>query len=483
MKEITGGKLKLLSEEEIRQIHQAALEILKNVGLRVESNKFLKIYNNFGANVNFKTKLVKIPPKVVQEALKVVPHQVVLYGRRPEHTMVLKDANVYLGTGGAAVRIIDLKTGKARPTTLQDEADLAFLVENLENIHFFQQPVVCTDVSLDLLTINSFYAALAGTTKHVMGSATSPEAVDQVVEMAAMIAGDEKDLLARPFISFVCSWMISPLKLDVRVTEVLQRVVEKGLPVALSSAPVTGSTAPATLAGLLTLVHAEVLSGIVLTQAIREGAPVLYGPVPGATNFRTMGYVGGAVEVGLMNAATAQLAQYIMVPSYSDAGLTEAKVPNIQAAYEKATNIVLVALAGGNYIHHAAGMLESMIAVAPEQYVIDNDICGMALRILSGIRVDEETLAVKVIEQVGPGGHFLTHPHTLRFMRSDEFFLPKTADRSFRTDWEKAGSPDPRDQAREIVQEILTRPRPLFIPERIDAEIRKRFKILLNFKQ
>jgi len=479
MKEAVGGKFRVLSEEQVEKIHQAALEVLERVGLRVESEKFLKIYSDLGAKADFKTGIVKIPPKVVEEALKVVPHRVVLYGRRPEHTMELSDAKVYLGTGGAAVRIIDLEAGEARPTTLQDQADLAFLVENLENVHFFQCPVVCTDVPKEALTVNSFYAALSGTTKHVQESATSPRAVDQVVELAALIAGGEGELLARPFISFVCSWMISPLKVDVGVAEVLRRVVERGLPVALSSAPVTGATAPATLAGLLTLVHAEELSGIVLVQGIREGAPVLYGPVPGATNFRTMGYVGGAVEAGLMNAAAVQLARHIGVPIYSDAGLTEAKAPDIQAGYEKAANIVLVALAGGNFIHHAAGMLESMLAVAPEQYVIDDDICGMALRALAGIRVDDETTAVEVIEEVGPGGDFLTHPHTLKFARSGEFFIPKTADRGLRADWERAGRRNTRDRAREIARGILARPRPRLIPEEIDHKIRSSFPILL----
>lgn len=479
MKPAVGGKVKILNEKEVEKIHQDALKILEDVGLRVESEKILKIYHDFGAEVDFKTKVVKIPHKIVEEALELVPHQVVLYGRRPEHTLDLAGDNVYLGTGGAAIRVIDLETGEARPATLRDLANLAVLVENLPNIHFFLRPVVCTDVPGEVLTINTFYAALSGTTKHVMGAATSPEAVDQVVEMAAMIAGSEKKLLTRPFISFVCSWMISPLRVDVRVVEVLRRIVERGLPVALSSAPVTGSTAPASLAGLLTLVHAEELSGIVLVQAIRERAPLLYGPVPGTTNFRTMGYVGGAVEVGLMNAAAVQLSRYIGVPIYSDAGLTEAKIPDIQAGYEKAANIMLVALAGGNFIHHAAGMLDSMLTVAYEQFVIDDDICGMALRVLAGLRVDEETTALEVIKKVGPGGNFLTHPHTLKFIRSEEFFVPKTADRSLWTEWKRAGGKTARDLARKIAQEILACPRPQLIPEQVDIEIRRQLHILL----
>ena len=408
-----GGKYGVLTEAQVAEIHQAALEVLQRVGLRVESEEFLKIYGDGGAEIDFKNRIVKIPPKLVEEALQAAPHRVVLYGRKPEYEMDLSDAKVYLGTGGAAVRVLDLETGEARPTTLKDQADIARLVESLENVHFFQCPVVPRDVSADKVTINSFYAALANTYKPVQESAHTPQAARDAIEMAEMIAGGEEKLREKPFISFVTSWMVSPLKLDVRIAAVLREVVQSGIPVALSSAPITGSTAPITLAGLLTQVHAEELSGIVLTQLIREGAPVLYGPVPGAANLRDMNYAGGAIETALLDVAAVQLAQYIKVPVYADAGEIDSKLPDIQTGYEKAASIVLVALAGGNYIHHAAGMMEGMITVAYEQYVIDNDIIGMALRILRGIEVDRDRLAVEVIEQVGPGGNYLIQDHTI----------------------------------------------------------------------
>jgi trimethylamine--corrinoid protein Co-methyltransferase len=311
------------------------------------------------------------------------------------------------------------------------------LTENLENVHFFQCPIVCTDVPKEVVSINSFYAALAGTRKNVQESATDPQVAKDIIEMAAMIAGDEEVLRERPFISFVTSWMISPLRLDIGTSRVLETVASRGIPVALSSAPVTGSTAPATLAGLLTLVHAEELFGIVLAQIIREGAPVLYGPVPAVANMRNMAYLGGAVETGMMNAAAVQMANYIGVPIYSDAGQTDSKLSDIQAGYEKAANIFQVALAGGNYIHHAAGMLESMLAVSHEQFVIDNDINGMVLRALSGIEVNDDTLALDVIKTIGPGGNYLTQRHTLKYARSDEFYIPTGADRNSRVAWEK----------------------------------------------
>jgi len=479
MGESIGGKYGVLNEEQVAEIHQAALEVLQRVGLRVESEEFLKIYGEGGAEIDLKNRIVKIPPKLVEEALKVVPRRVVLYGRKPEYEMDLSNAKVYLGTGGAAVQVLDLETGEARPTTLKDQADIARLVENLENVHFFQCPVVPRDVPADKLDINSFYAALANTYKPVQESAHSPQTARDVIEMAAMIAGGEKKLRETPFISFVTSWMVSPLKLDVGIAAVLCEVVQHGIPVALSSAPITGSTAPITLAGLLTQVHAEELSGIVLAQLIREGAPVLYGPVPGAGNLRDMSYAGGAIETALLDVAAVQLAHYIDVPVYSDAGETDSKLPDIQAGYEKAASIILVALAGGNYIHHAAGMMEGMITVAYEQYVIDNDIIGMALRVLQGIEVDRDRLAVEVIERVGPGGNYLIQDHTIKHLRSREFFIPHVANRQGREAWEAGERLDGRERARRRAKEILAPPHENLIPENVDREIRQRFEILL----
>jgi trimethylamine--corrinoid protein Co-methyltransferase len=476
---LTGGKFKLLSEGDIEQIHTSALEILEKVGIKVESPQLLEFLKKGGAKVKPGSEIVKLPREMVEQALQVAPKEVNLYGRREEYNLYLIDERVYLGTGGAAIKILDLETGRARSTTLKDLADLARLVDHLDNIHFFLRPVVATDISVSKLDVNTFYTALSNTYKHVMGSASTVEGVRNVIELASLVARGEDKLREAPFISFVTSWMVSPLKVDTNATNVLFEIVKNGIPVALSSAPMAGSTAPVTIAGILTQVHAEELSGIVLTQLIREGSPILYGPVPAAVYMRTMGYAGGAIETALMNVGAVQMAHYIGVPIYSDAGLTDSKIPDIQAGYEKMASILLVALAGGNYIHHAAGMLESMLTVAHEQYVIDNDIIGMTLRVLQGIKVDKETIAQDVIEAVGPGGNFLIQPHTIKYMRSGEYFVPRVADREERSQWENAGSLNGWERARRRAKEILSKPVQNLIPEDIDREIRRRFEILL----
>ena len=272
------------------------------------------------------------------------------------------------------------------------------------------------------------------------------------------------------------SWMVSPLKLDTEVTQILIEWCRAGLPVALSSAPMAGSTSPVTLAGTLVQLNAEQLSGIVLTQLVRPGTPVLAGYIPGLADMRGGGYVGGAVEFGMMQAAAAQLAHFYGVPIYASGGMTDSKLPDIQAGFEKMATLLLAAMGGCNYIHHAIGMLTNMDSVSLEQAVIDDEIAAMVQRVLSGIAVTETSMAVDAIDRVGPGGHFLMDAHTREFMRSEVFF-PLVADRQNRPVWEAAGRQDARTRAWARVEKLLAEHEPPGLPAEVDAEIRRRFDL------
>lgn len=476
---LQGGQLELLSEGEVERIHGAALKVLAEVGVQVDSERYLNLLHEKGAEVDREENRARLSGNLVKKYLEAVPSEIVLHGRKEAYDLDLGDRKVHFGTGGEAVNILDLDSEETRSPELEDQAKLARLVEGLENVHFYQAPVVPTDVPEEDLSLNSFYASLTGTYKNVQAPATDPDKVEKIVEMAAIIAGGREKLLERPFISFVTSWMVSPLRLDAETTAVLEKVTEYGIPVALSSAPVTGSTAPASLAGLLVQVHAEELFGLTLSQMFNEGTPVLYGPVPAAANMRNMAYLAGAPETGMMNVGAVQLANFIDVPIYSDAGETDTKIPDTQAGIEAAFNILQVALAGGNYIHHAAGMMESMLSVAYEKFVIDNDVIGMATRVLRGIEVDEESLAFEVIENVGPGENFLTEQHTIKKSRSAEFYHPRVFDREDVQTWKDGGSRNTRERARERAREILEDSPENLLPEEVDKEIRRRFEIHL----
>ncbi|HVO84511.1 MAG TPA: trimethylamine methyltransferase family protein, partial [Syntrophobacteria bacterium] len=239
------------------------------------------------------------------------------------------------------------------------------------------------------------------------------------------------------------------------------------------------STAPITMAATLAQIHAEQLAGIAICQLTSPGAPLLYGGIPGRANLTTMGYLGGAVECGMMNAAVHQMAHHVGVPNYNSSALTDAKIPDAQAAWEKGMTTLLAAMGGSNFVHHAAGMIESMIAVSYEQFVIDDEIIGMSCKVLKGIDVDPEHLALEVIESVGPGGNFMAHPHTLRHMRTEYFNGNGVTDRKSRTRWEQEGRREARDRAREIAKKILADPEASYLPTAAETAIRRRFDILL----
>jgi trimethylamine--corrinoid protein Co-methyltransferase len=240
-----------------------------------------------------------------------------------------------------------------------------------------------------------------------------------------------------------------------------------------------GSTAPITMAANLVQIHAEQLAGILISQLTQPGAPVLYGGIPGRANLNTMGYLGGSVECGMMNAAIHQMAHHIGVPNYNSSALTDSKIPDQQAAWEKAMTTLLAAMGGSNFVHHAAGMLDSMLAVAYEQYVIDDEIIGMACKVLKGIDVDPEHLALEVIEAVGPGGNFMIHAHTLKHMRSEYYPGNGVTDRKSRSKWEQDGQTDARERARQIAKKILAAPEMSHLPENVDKAIRQKYKEIL----
>jgi trimethylamine--corrinoid protein Co-methyltransferase len=473
----TGGQYQPLTQGQIEQIHQAALAVLERTGIQVENEEALALYRRAGARTDGNR--VYISASMVEEALETTPSRVLLAGRDPEQDVMLEGKRVYAGTGGSPTTVLDPGADSVRPATLRDLVDLARLADALEHCDFIVVPLHPTDVAEADVPVNRFYACLSNSTKHVMGGVGSVEGARAVIGMGTLIAGGLDALQERPLISAITSWMVSPLHLDTGVTDILIEWCKHGLPVVLSSAPMAGSTSPITLAGTLTQLNAEQLSGIVLTQLVRPGTPVLAGYIPGVADMRTGGYLGGAVEFGMMQAGAAQLAHFYQVPIYCSGGMTDAKLPDAQAGYEKMSTFLLAAMGGANYIHHAIGMLTNMSATSLEQAVMDDEIVGMALRVLRGVEVTENSVAVEAIHRVGPGGHYLMDPHTVQFMRS-EFFYPPLADRQNRAMWEEEGKKDARVRAAARVEKLLQTHQPLELPAEMDAAIRTKFNIFLN---
>jgi trimethylamine--corrinoid protein Co-methyltransferase len=476
---LEANTYKPLTEAGLRRIHEAALDVLERTGIQVLASECRDVFKAAGARVVESRDRVYISRAMVEDAVASAARELVLCGRDPQYDLRLSGCRVYMGTGGAAVKVLDLETGQARQTVLADVARIGRLVDALDNIHFYLRACVAHDCTNEQLDVNTAYAAFTNTSKHVMVNAFSPRGALEVLDIAALIAGSPQALEERPIVSFTSCWVVSPLRYAPETVETLTALIRNNAAVALSSAPQAGATSPASLAGTLVQITAEELSGVVYTNLLRPGARVMMGFVPSVADLRSGNFTGGATEFALMNAAGAQIGQFYGIPVYNSSALTDSKVPDVQAGYEKGITSLAAALAGSNFIHHSAGMLESLLTVAYEQYVIDDDINGSVMRGVRGIEVGDDQLAVDLIDKVCNGeGHFLGTDQSLALMNT-EYYYPHTADRRRRGDWEEAGSPDMREAARRQARDILATHKPTPIPASVDAAIRDRYNILL----
>lgn len=471
---VEGGSYKPLTDNDIKKIHDLTLHIIEETGVKVPNKQALEIFSKSGADVDRDTQVVKMSPAMVEEFIAKAPSRVVLCGRREEHDLVLEGARTYLGTGGMVLNCLDLESGERRPTTLEDVKNFALITDALDNVSFFLINVYPNELPPEEVDINRFYHALANTSKHVMGGIFTMEGLRQVVKIAEQLAGGARQLRERPFISFI-TCVMSPLLLDDLYTDFLIEAARLGIPVAAPAEPLAGATSPCTLAGTVVTNNIETLTGVILAQLVNPGTPVIYGSVATSMDMKSGSYLAGSIESGLINAGLAQMAQHYRIPFYATAGMSDSKLPDCQAGYEKAATTMLAVLAGANYIHDAAGILEFCTTASYEQMVIDDEIIGICLRASRGIEVDEDRLAGEVIQRVGPGGNFIAEEHTIRHFRS-EFYYPTVADRQLRSSWEKDGSLDAAERARQIAKELLKTHKPLPLPREAAAKVLQEFK-------
>ncbi len=458
-----------LTPADVRKMADAAFAVLEKSGMKVFSPTALEAFKKAGAQVDEQSGITRLPRGLVEDAIASTPSSITLHSRDGENDCVLENNRVHYGTGGTAIYVLDPDTGERRPSTLQDVVLNARLVQELGNVHLFTINVFPNEIeNKEHIDTNRFFHALNHTTKHVMGGIYTRDGCRKVIEMAEMIAGGAEALRQKPFISLI-TLIISPFKIDRDYGEMTCDIAAKGLPVVVPTEPMCGTTAPVTLAGNVLTHVAETLGGIALVQAVRKGAPGICGSVGSTSDLRTMGNLAGCVERGMINAAVSQMAQHFEIPLYSTAGTSDAKQVDIQAAYESAISNLLVAMSGANYIHDAAGLMEFDLTVSYEKLVVDNEILGMCQRVLRGIEVNDDTLAVDLMIEKGPAKDYLSEEHTVRFMRN-EFFFPELANRQKR-DSLKPGS-DAASRARAFVQRV----RQTAPEEKLTPELRERLQ-------
>ena len=468
---------KLLTPEQVERVHEASLEILEKVGILVRSDKARKIYAKHGCTVNSETTNVKIPQSVVEEYRKAFVPTFTFKGRDPKFDRTIPEESPVVVTASSAPNIIDPKTGNERPGTSSDIANIAFLINELPGFDVFSISTLADDAPEGQFSISRFYPALKNCLKPVRGNTPNMKELLQVLELGSIIAGSKEAYKERPIITHHGCPVISPLTMDIESIEEILYLVENGLPVYGSIVPNAGMTAPMTLLGTLALGNAEFLALSVLMQMARPKTPLIYAVLSTMADMRTANYAPGAIETGILQMSHCQMAQFYNVPSGGYIGVTNAHTNDAQSGYETGMNTTGAVLAGANMLN-MGGLLSSLMAFDFAKAVIDNEIALMLKRIKRGLEFSEENLALDLIAEIGPGGTYMEHTHTVDHMRTAAV-LPTVATRDMRESWEDQGRPDAHTNAANEARKILTRDNPAVFSQDVDTRIRARFKGLV----
>ena len=480
---ISGGQYKPLDAAAMEAVHHTALRVLAEVGLANASTRCIDTVCAAGGSVTDQGRLL-FPQTLVERTIAMAGRGFRLHGQQAEYDLDPSGQRIHLGTSGAAVHVIDSDTGAVRDSTLQDLHDMARLAQSLPNIHMFQRTVVARDVTdTHTMELNTAYACAAGTLKPIGTSFSSGVTMREAVAMFHMIAGSEAQWRARPFCCVSTCFVVPPLTFAQEALSIIECAADTGTPLKLVSAGQAGATSPAPLAGAVVQQTAEVLAGLAYVNLLNPGHPALFGALPFVSDLRTGAMSGGSAEQGVLMAACAQMAHFYDIPCAVSAGMTDAKLPDFQAGYEKGITELLSALAGANLIYEAAGMYGSLLAASKESFVLDNDLIGSVLRATRGIDISDETLSFDVIRDVcidGPG-HFLGHGQTLDRMQTD-YYYPTLADRDTPQEWADKGTKSLAAQARQRTEEILAGPQVPVFGAAKDEALRARFPIVLDQK-
>jgi trimethylamine--corrinoid protein Co-methyltransferase len=467
----------LLTPEQVERLHEASLEILADVGVLVRNEKARTRFARHGCDVDAETCVVKFPRAVVEEFRQVIPPTFTFHGRDPQYDRTVPRDGPLVVTGSSAPNVIDPVTGQERRSRAEDIASIAYLVNELPGYDIFGIATTADDAPPGQFYLSRFYPALKNCLKPVRGSAPSLEEAEKILELGALIAGSEGAFWERPFVTFGHCAVVSPLTMDVESTDKLMHFAERQIPSYGTHAPNAGVTAPMSLAGALVLCNAEFLAQAVLMQMSHPGTPLVYEPLPTVADMRSGAYAPGGIETALLLMGCAQMARFYNVPSGGFVGLTNAKVNDAQSGFETGMSTVAAMLAGLDVLT-MGGVLDALMAFDFAKAVIDNEIALMLKRIRRGLEFNEENLALDVIAEVGPGGMFMDHRHTLKRMRTAAL-LPEIADRIPRQQWEAAGARDAHARGLERAREILRRDNPAVLAPEVEAQIRAAFKDLV----
>jgi len=461
--------LQLLSREQIENIHLSSLKILEELGVMIQSDTALRLLADAGAETDPAKKIARIPQHLVKESLVKVPSTIRLYSRDGKHDLSLEGNRVNYDPGSSAYYLLDSETLEVRRPVSKDLADFVQVADGLEHIQAQSTALVVSDVPDGIVDRYRLYIVLQNSPKAVVTGTFSVDGLYDMKDMLAAVVGSERELARKPMAIFdLCP--SAPLKWGDFIVQNLMDCAKYRIPAEILPMPQLGATGPVTLAGSLVQFNAEFLSGLVISQLTSPGAPVIYGGSPTTFDMRYCTARLGAIETVMIGCAYAQIGKYYGLPTHMYLGLSDTKIVDAQAGFESGTGIILGALAGINVIS-GPGMLNFENCQSFGKLVVDDNICGMALRLIKGVDVNDQTLALDVIRRVGVGGHYLADRHTMEWFNKELYIPSDLVDRQDLKAWKQQGSKDIFRRAEEIAQRILKEHKPEPLPSDIKKEL------------
>jgi len=466
--------LRFLDSGLIQNIISEARDVLSKLGVEIHNESVISLLHDHGAKVDASRNNVLIPGEMIDKALATTPDEVRLYDVLGNETHNLSGYNVYFTPGSAALNILDPQSQKIRKPTTKDYINYAKVISQLGNIASQSTAFIPADVNEAISDSYRLFLSLLYCEKPVVTGAFTIEAFKIMKELQVAVRGNEKQLAAKPLTIFSCC-PTSPLKWSEVTSQNVVDCARSFIPVEFISMPLSGFMAPVTIVGTLVQHTAETLSGIVISQISRPGAPVLYGGSPAIFDVRYETTPMGAVGTQMIDCAYNEIGKYLSVPTQAYISLSDAKLLDAQAGLESAMGAVLAALAGINSIS-GPGMLDFESCQSIEKLVLDNEICGMALRLVRGIQPKDDFPAVPHFEELLREQHLLISEHTQKH-RKEEIYLPGAViDRANRTRWQEEGGSTLLERARQEVEKLLLN----YVPSRLADDVKKELTNLMT---
>ena len=466
----------LLTQEQVQRIHDAALEILEEVGLKVRYEPAREIFAKHGCHVDGER--VKFPREVVEKYRKMIPPSFTFYARDPKFDKTIPRDSPVIVTASSAPDIIDPVTGQERRADSADIARIAHLINELPGYDVFSISTLADDAPADQFTISRLYPALKYCLKPIRVTTTDHKDTLSIMKMAYMVAGGEAAYKEHPFLTHHYCPTVSPLSMDNLSTENVIYFAKEGLPVYPTIVPNAGLTSPMSMAGTLVQGNAEFLATATLMQMVKEGTPTIYATLATVADMRTGAYTSGGIECGMLHMAFAQIARFYNVPCGGYIGLTNSKVNDAQAGYETGMS-AMGGMDSGMDMFNIGGLIDALKTFDFAKAVIDDEVAQMMKRVKRGVSFSDEDLAVNLIKEIGPGGSFIVAKHTISRMKT-EAVMTKLADRDARTAWVKKGSMDIQARAMKKAKDIMNNNTASLIAPEMEEKLRAEFAGLVS---